>query len=55
MVSFMLNTIKFLLIYRHLQNIYWFKRGNRPPSVPLSEAFALPDTVEQTTLEPTPI
>ena len=24
MVSFMLNVVKFLLIYRHLQNIYWF-------------------------------
>ena len=24
MVSFMLNIVKFLLIYRHLQNIYWF-------------------------------
>ena len=31
------------------------KRGNRSSSVPLSEALALPDTVEQTTLEPTPI
>lgn len=27
------------------------KRGNRLSSVPLIEAFALPDTVEQTTLE----
>lgn len=27
MVSFMLNVVKFLLIYRHLQNTYWFKRG----------------------------
>ena len=26
-------------------------RGNRLSSVPLIEAFALPDTVEQTTLE----
>ena len=31
------------------------KRGNRLSSVPLIEAFALPDTAEQTTLEPTPI
>jgi len=31
------------------------KRGNRLSSVPLSEAFALPYPVEQTTLEPTPI
>ena len=55
MVSFTLDAVKFLLIYRYLQNTYWFKRGNRSPSVPPSEAFALPDTVEQTTLEPTPI
>lgn len=26
MVSFTLDTVKFLLIYRHLQNAYWFKR-----------------------------
>lgn len=31
------------------------KRGNCLSSVPLIEAFALPDTAEQTTLEPTPI
>ena len=30
------------------------KRGNRLLPVPRTEAFALPDTVEQTTLEPTP-
>ena len=28
MVSIQLDIIKFLLIYRHLQNDYWFKRGN---------------------------
>ena len=55
MVSILFDVIKSLLIYRHLQNTYWFKRGNRSSSVPPSEAFALPDTVEQTTLEPTPI
>ena len=27
MVSFTLDTVKFILIYRYLQNIYWFKRG----------------------------
>ena len=27
MVSILLNTIKFLLIYRYLQNTYWFRRG----------------------------
>ena len=25
MVSFTLDVVKFLLIYRHLQNTYWFK------------------------------
>lgn len=28
MVSFTLDAVKFLLIYRYLQNIYRFKRGN---------------------------
>lgn len=28
MVSFTLDAVKFLLIYRHLQNIYWFMREN---------------------------
>ena len=27
MVSILFDVIKFLLIYRHLQNTYWFKRG----------------------------
>ena len=27
MVSFTLDAVKFLLIYRHLQNTYWFKCG----------------------------
>ena len=27
MVPFALDTARFSLIYRHLQNIYWFKRG----------------------------
>lgn len=27
MVSFTLDAVKFLLIYRYLQNTYWFKRG----------------------------
>jgi len=26
MVSFTLDAVKFLLIYRYLQNTYWFKR-----------------------------
>ena len=28
MVSFTLYAVKFLLIYRHLQNTYWFKCDN---------------------------
>ena len=27
MVSFTLDTVKFILIYRYLQNTYWFRRG----------------------------
>ena len=27
MVSYLVDIIKFLLIYRHLQNTYWFKGG----------------------------
>lgn len=38
----MFDTIKFLLIYRHLQNTYWFKRGNLLSLVPLVEALASP-------------
>lgn len=47
MVSFTLDAVKFLLIYRHLQNIYWFKRENLhlSPILPL-EAFALPELEE---------
>ena len=55
MVSFALDIVKFLLIYRHLQNTYWFKRGIVLLSIPRVEALALPIVVEQTTLEPTPI
>lgn len=55
MASFTLDAIKFLLIYRYLQNTYWFKRGNCLLPVPRSEALALPNPIEQTTLEPTPI
>lgn len=55
MVSIHLDIIKFLLIYRYLQNTYWFKRGIVLLSIPRVEALALPIVVEQTTLEPTPI
>ena len=55
MVSFTLDTVKFLLIYRYLQNTYWFKRGVLLSPVPRTEAFALPITVERATQKPTPI
>ena len=42
MVSFTFDDIKFLLIYRHLQKIYWFKRGIVLLSIPRVEALALP-------------
>jgi len=35
MVSFTLDAIKFLLIYRHLQNTYWFKRGSHTFAHPI--------------------
>ena len=42
MVSFTLDAVKFLLIYRYLQNIYWFKRGfrkeRRPDNRPACES-----------------
>lgn len=34
MVSFTLDVARFLLIYRYLQNTYWFKRGASPVPVP---------------------
>ena len=55
MVSFALDIVKFLLIYRYLQNIYWFKREIVLLSIPHIKALALPILVEQTTSEPTPI
>ena len=41
MVSIYLDTVKFLLIYRYLQNTYWFKRGIVLLSIPLPEALAI--------------
>ena len=55
MVSFTLDAVKFLLIYRYLQNTYWFKRGIFSLPVPRSEAFAMPCVVERATSKPTPI
>ena len=34
MVSFTLDAVKFLLIYRYLQNTYWFERGASLSLVP---------------------
>ncbi len=55
MVSFTLDAIKFLLIYRYLQNAYWFSVGVKPLLVPQTEALALPGMVERATQRPTPI
>ena len=41
MVSFTLDAVKFLLIYRYLQNTYRFKRGIVLLSIPLPEALAI--------------
>ena len=41
MVSFTFNIVKFLLIYRYLQNTYWFKRGIVLLSIPRTEALAI--------------
>ena len=52
MVSFTLDAVKFLLIYRYLQNTYWFRRGSLYLSlVPRNQAFALPFPVDKQHLE----
>ena len=51
MVSILLDIIKFLLIYRYLQNAYWFKRGASPLPVPRVKAFALPCKSKRATLK----
>ncbi len=52
MVSILLDIIKFLLIYRYLQNAYWFKRGSLYLSlVPRNQAFALPFPEDKQHLE----
>lgn len=35
MVSILFDVIKFLLIYRYLQNTYWFKRGSYMQDLPM--------------------
>ena len=55
MVSFALDTVKFLLIYRHLQNTYWFKRGASPLLVPRSIGLRIAPSVETSNADTTPI
>lgn len=56
MVSFTLDAVKFLLIYRHLQNTYWFKRGNLPVcSSHNLRLWHCPVHQRRATLKPTPI
>ena len=57
MVSFTLDAVKFLLIYRYLQNTYWFKRGNRTLlPVPRSKGSRIALSVETSNAEsPTPM
>ena len=54
MVSIHLDIIKFLLIYRHLQNDYRFRRGTLLSPVPLFGAFELARFVETSNEDPTP-
>ena len=49
MVSFTLDAVKFLLIYRYLQNTYWFKRGASLSLVPRVEALASPNLSKRAT------
>ena len=51
MVSFTLYTVKFLFIYRHLQNTYWFKRGASLLLVPRSKGSRIAQIVETSNVE----
>lgn len=51
MVSFTLYAVKFLLIYRHLQNTYWFKRGARLMLASRSEGLRIAQYVETSNAE----
>ncbi len=51
MVSILLDIIKFLLIYRYLQNAYWFKRGASLSLVPHSEGLRIALFVETSNAE----
>lgn len=47
MVSFTLDAVRFLLIYRHLQNIYWFKRDFcNDFEIPFSKILHLAKAIE---------
>lgn len=48
MVSFTLDAVKFLLIYRYLQNTYWFKRET-VVTRPTLRGSGMPITVERAT------
>ena len=51
MVSFTLDAVKFLLIYRHLQNTYWFKREIRTALISLFRPSNLPTNVKISNFE----
>lgn len=51
MVSIQLGIIKFLLIYRYLQNAYWFKRGILTVTRPTSEASSTAHVVRTSNTE----
>ena len=56
MVSIQLDIIMFLLIYRHLQNVYRFKRGASTMLVPRSIGLRIALSVETSNAEsPTPM
>ena len=51
MVSFTLDAVKFLLIYRYLQNTYWFKREIRTALISLFRPSNLPTNVKISNFE----
>lgn len=55
MVSFTLDAVKFLLIYRYLQNTYWFKRGNLTFARSLTQGLRIAHLERTSNAEPTQI
>ena len=51
MVSFTLDAVRFLLIFRYLQNIHWFKRGARLMLASRSEGLRIAQYVETSNAE----